>query len=204
MKISVGDLIFKDGRTSWNLIGNLIRTIQNNGIHPDNEYCPYHVGIVIEEAEDIKDIKVLNMFMPKIKIQTISKWLENSNINTVIRSYNGFIPDYKRRTMKNLMWAYYKAGVKYDFISVIGIGLKYLIMKKVNNKFVKWAIRWFWNDNVNHKVWLNCAELIWKIYASVGLVPVSFFPDYAMPINYYKSKQWTTVYRHYNFEYPRT
>lgn len=202
--IRVGDLVFKDGRTDWNLIGSLIRTVQNNGVHPDNKYCPYHVGIVIEEAEDIRDVKVLNMFIPKIKIQVLGKWLDNPNINTVIRTYRNFIPNYKRRQMQTLMKSFYKANIPYDWLSVIGIGLKYLILKKVNNGFVRWAIRYFWNDNINNKVWLNCAELIQNIYKKVGIFPVSNFPDYLMPTDFYFSKKFRTIFRYYNFKYPRT
>ena len=201
--IQIGDLVFVDRRTSDNFIGRIIRVVENNGIYPLDEFMPNHVGIVIEEAENVRDIKVIGAFPPGPKIQSLSYWLDNPNVNTCVRTFRDFIPLYQRYTMRRWMYKYYKDKIPYDILSLVGILLKYLILQKVNNKFINFLIRYIWNDNIQNRVYLNCAELTYKIYKSVGLSPISFFPDYAFPSDYYLSKRWRTIYHNYNYDYPR-
>lgn len=199
--IKIGDIVLLDGRSKWNLNGYLIRTVENNGIHPDKEFCPYHVGIVIDTAEDINEVKVLNVYFPKPKIHRLGYWLNNKDANIMVRTYRDFIPDYKVRAMKYYMKKYFKNKVPYDWLSIIGIGLKYFILKKIENKIIRFLIRYIWNDNIQKETWLNCAELIIYVYKSIGVFPISVFPDYAMPIDYLKSKRFRTIYRQFNHNY---
>lgn len=203
MKISIGDIMLVDGRSFWNVSGYIIREVENNGIYPTNIFSPNHVGIVIKTADKIENVRVLSAYPGKPLIQPLSYWLKQKDTNIVIRNYRDFIPDYQKRKMESWMYKYFKDKIPYDTLSILGIYAKYLILKNINNKIIKTVIRYLWNDNVQNIGYLNCAELIYKSYKSIGLMPISFFPDYILPSHYYISKRWRTIFRHHNYEYPR-
>lgn len=199
--LKFGDLVFTDDRGYWNILGRAIRMMQNGGKHPDNKFMPNHVGIIIKENDDINEIGIIQSAGWGVRIKKLGVWIENSQSNLLFRRYKK--PFTKIQKSRLLSWLKSKDGLFYDYPSIVATIVKYFVMEAFDNKFIKWIIK-RWKNPLDSPTRFICSELVfkaWKNCMGVIICP-SANPSDVSPYDEMRSKQFRTIGRYYNYDYP--
>lgn len=199
--IKLFDIVLMDDRNKWNIGAKAVRILSNGGKHPDNEYMPAHIGIVIEENDEINEIKVIQASIDGVKIKKLGLWASNKDCNLVVRRYKSTITDIQKRKLKS--WTYSKLGLGYDYLSFLFIFVRYILIDGVENPIIKKIIQHFPNF-LQNKLRYSCSEFVWEAWHNCLGVNIwtNIYPSDISPYDELRSKRFKTIGRHYNFEYP--
>lgn len=195
------DIVFMDDRNKWNIGAKAVRILSNGGKHPDNEFVPAHVGIVIEENENFHEVKVIQASLTGVRIKKLGLWSLNKDCNITVRRYRATITDVQKRKLK--AWTLSKLGLGYDYLSFLFIFIKYVLISGVENPIVKEVIKHFPNF-LQNKSRYSCSEYIWEAWKNCLGVNIwsNIYPSDISPLDELKSKQFKTIGRLYNYDYP--
>lgn len=199
-RLSLGDVVFIDGRAKWNIIGKTIRFIENGGKHPVDKFMPNHIGIVIESHDDIKECKIIQSAFVGVKIIALKHWSNNLKTNIIIKRCNRLKSEKRKKVLKK--WLLKQVGKKYDYPALAGILLRFVLLKTVENKLVKYFIRRMKNPLAS-KIKFTCSELVARAFKEAIRIYIFKHVDSAniTPYDIYKSKKIRTIAKIINFEY---
>lgn len=198
--LKFGDLIFVDSRSSLNILGRAIRIMEAGGVHPDGYFMPNHNGIVVEENEDIYQVKVIQSAILGVKVVPLGLWVSHRKCNIVATRYRGHFADYKKRQMK--VWLKTKIGLPYDYLSFLPILAKYFLLKCVENPIIRKIIKHLPNP-LDSKTRFICSELVFRAFQEVlgVIIWTDIHPSYVSPYDELRSKKFRTVGRYFNYDY---
>jgi hypothetical protein len=198
--LKFGDVVFIDGRSSKNWIGKAVRIVQRGGKHPDKEFCPNHIGVVIEENNDLNKVKVIQSAFVGVRIKELGLWTNHPKCNIEVKRYKGTFENWKRQRMKK--WLYAQDGKPYDYFSLIGIFARYLLLEMIEHKFVRYIIHNWLPNYFDSKIKFICSELIFRAYQLAGVILwTETNPGFVTPYDIYKTKKLRTIGRKFNYEY---
>jgi len=199
--IKLFDIIFMDDRNKWNIGAKAVRILENGGESPDNEFMPAHVGVVVEENDNIHEIKVIQASLTGVTIKPLKMWSLNKDCNITVRRYKEVITDIQRRRLKS--WLINKLGLGYDYLSFLFMLVRYLLISGVDNPIIKEFIKHYPNF-LQNKLKYSCSELIWEAWNNcIGVnIWTNIYPSDISPYDELRSKQFKTIGRYYNYDYP--
>jgi len=199
-KLEIGDVVFIDGRAKWNLIGKMIRFVENGGKHPTTKFMPNHIGTVIESYNDIKECKIIESSLVGVRIMPIKHWSNNSKTNIIIKRCNKLKSEKYKKVLKK--WLLKQVGKKYDYPALVGILLRFILLRIVKNKFFKFFIRRMKNPLAN-KIKFTCSELVARGFKEAIRIYIFKHVDPAniTPYDIFRSKKLKTIAKIINFEY---
>jgi len=199
--LKFGDVVFIDGRSWFNIIGRAIRTVQNGGKHPDHSFNPNHIGIVIEENENLHEVKIIQSAFLGVRIRRLGGWTQHPKCNITVKRYNDEFTDVQRRVMKT--WLKSKIGCWYDYPALAGIFIRYILLQMIENKIIAYFIKRLWKNPFDSKIRFICSEIVY--YAYLYSVHVAIWtethPSFITPYDEMRSKKFTTIGRYWNYQY---
>jgi len=201
-KLQFGDVVYIDDRSPHNLVGKIIRTLENGGKHPDKFFIPNHCGVVIESNENFHETKIIQSAYLGVRVKKLGRWSSHKYCNVIVKRYKWYFPDYKKRQMKG--WLEDKIGLPYDFLSLLPMLGKYYLLKIVENPIIKIFIRRLPNP-LDSKVKFICSELIFRAFFEILNIIIwsNCHPSDVTPYDEFRSKKFRVIARVMNFDYEK-
>ncbi len=200
--LKFGDLVLIDDRRWFNVLGYLIRFVENGGEHPDDIFMAHHLGFVVEENEELGKVKVWEASMIGVRISPLSLWMKKSKTNLEARRYVRRISDSQKKKFN--AWFEERKGFGYDFGALLGYLGRWIAIEVAENKFVKILIKFFFKKNpLQSKIRFHCSELYYSAFKEVIKVSLWREPcaSFVTPYDLQKSKKLKTIGKWYQFEY---
>jgi len=202
-KLQFGDIVFIDGRSSWNILGRAIRIVENGGKHPEDRFVPNHIGIVIETHNDINECKIIQSAFTGVKIKPLRLWAKHPKANIVIKRYRGAFEHWKRVRMER--WLLKQDGHPYDWGQAFAILGRYFLLELIENPRLKYFIKRIWQNPWDSKIKFICSELVHLAYLyHVESLWSATTPGFVTPWDLYRSKKLRTIVKILNCSYSKT
>lgn len=199
-KPKFGDVVFIDGREDWNVIGKMIRFLENGAKHPTDKFMPNHIGMIVEVHKEIEECKIIQSGWAGVKIISLKFWSNNSKTNIIVKRCNRPIFERRKRILKK--WLLRQVGKKYDYLALVNILIRFIILQIIDNKIIKYFIRHLPNF-LSSKIKFTCSELVARAFTEA--VGIHIFKDIdsanITPYDEYRSKKLRTIAKIINFEY---
>jgi hypothetical protein len=196
-----GDVIFIDGRSKWNIIGRAIRVVQTGGKHPDHTFNPNHIGIVIEENDNLHEVKVIQSAFLGVRIRKLGGWTKHPTCNITVKRYNRTLTDIQKRVM--MSWLKSQIGRWYDYPALLGIILRYILLKAIEHPVIKYFFKRLVRNPFDGKLRFICSELVYYafLYGTHESIWTETTPGFITPYDEFRSKKFTTIGRYWNYQY---
>lgn len=199
-KLRFGDVVFIDGRAPWNIVGKMIRFIENDAKHPYSLFMPNHVGIIIEAHDDIHECKIIQSAFIGVKIKKLELWSKHPQCNIIVKRCTR--PEFERRKRVLKRWLYKQVGKKYDYLALIGILIRFIALYIIENKIIRMIIAHLKNPLAS-RIKFTCSELVARAF--IEIIGIHIFKDISSdmitPYDEYKSKKLKIIAKVINFEY---
>lgn len=199
--LKVGDIIYIDGRSKWNLLGRAIRIIENGGKHPDNSFMPNHIGVVIETSNNLGEVKIIQSAFIGVRIKKLKLWVSHKNYNTVFKRFRGALPHWKLRKLK--MWFYSQDGAPYDWFALVPIFIRFILLEICKNKVIRFFLSKIWQNPFDSKIKFFCSELVYRGFECIGIIVSNEIPGFVTPYDIYKNKRFRTIDKLFNYKYKK-
>lgn len=197
--LNVLDIIFIDDRSIGNLVAKAVRYVECGGKYPTNNFAPNHCGVVVETNDNIHEVKIAQAQGNGVSVKPLKLWSKHSKVNIIVKRYNR---PFKGKRKKLLNWYLSKVGSKYDFVALVGILGRYLLLKHGKSMLIRWYCKHRRNP-FGSKIKFFCSEYIYKGFLEILRVHLwrDYHWTYITPLDLYKSKKLTTIAKHFNYKY---
>ena len=200
--LKFGDIIYIDDRSKLNLAAHIIRYIELGGKFPGKKFTPNHVMMVAEENPDINKVRCIQAYGNGVCYKDLGLWLKHSKVNTIVKRYNHTLTDKEKTKLHN--WYVQQLGKGYDWGCLIGIFIRYLLVKYATLGWLRRFLQRFKNP-FNARQRFICSEFICLTWLQIKIKLCPNCTDVAntTPYDVYQNKKFTEIYRNYNYSYMR-
>ena len=194
-----GDLIYVDDRSFWNLSAHVIRYVERGGKFSKNKFTPNHNMMVIEEHPNIDEVKIIQANWVGVNIKPLKLWLQHKKVNVIIKRYKRDLRHKSEEKMRT--WTLQQLGKGYDFGAIAGIYGRYLMLKYIKSKFIRWLLKGKRNPLSSKKRFI-CSEFMFLIYlrARIKLWKKSHYTN-VTPYDEFRNKNFYQIFKKSNYEY---
>ena len=194
-----GDVVFIDSRSPGNITAKMIRFIENGGKSSPDKFMPHHLGMIIEVHDELKECKIIQSGLGGVKIVAIKGWSNNPKTNIIVKRCNR--PRFERRKRILKKWLLKQVGKKYDYLACAGIIIRFIILKAMENRFVRYFISRLKNPLAS-RIKFTCSEFIARAFLAINIrIFKNIHPVNITPYDEYRSKKLRTVAKIINFQY---
>ncbi len=201
-KLKFGDIVFIDNRANWNILGKMVRFIENGGKHPKTHFMPNHVGIILEAHDDIGECKIIQAGYGGVKRRALKYWIQHPKTNIIVKRCYKQVFEGRKRVLKS--WLLRQEGKKYDFPALLGILLRWVLLTIIDNKLIIYFIRHLPNP-LSSKIKFTCSELVARAFKEA--IRISLFKNVSSgnitPYDEFRSKKIRTVAKIIQFQYEK-
>jgi len=197
--LHLADVIFIDDRSKFNFIAKAIRYVQYGGHYPIDKFNPNHIITVVKENEDINKVMVIQSAFMGVTIKPLKNWVNHPYCNIIIKRYS---KSFKGKKQKLVDWYFSKLGIGYDYFALLGIYMRYLLIKNSDSLIFKWYLNRIKNP-LNNKIRFYCSEIIYKGFLKILKDHLwrKYHWTFITPLDMFKSKKLTTIAKHFNYKY---
>ena len=199
--LKIGDVVFIDARMDWGNIGKYIQIIERGGLYPEQEFIPNYLGIVVEENEDLSQVKIIQASYLGVAITSLNKWIDQPKCNIIVKRYNDLFTDREKKQMKS--WLKSKLKVSYDFLQLFSIVVRGLLLTSCHYEAIKYFLERLVTNPLDSKIKFVSSELVFDAYLEILHISIwtEDNPGFVTPWDIFRSKSFRTILKYFNFDY---
>jgi len=199
--LKIGDIVFMDDRSKFNLAAKYIRYVELGGKNPGKNFVPNHIAEIRDENPNLNEIMLAQADYSGVKPKKLSIWLNNPNVNIIVKRYNRPLTENEKYILRT--WVIQQEGRGYDWTALLGIYLEYLLVKYSKSEWLKKIIKSLKNPFNIEKRFI-CSEYIFLSYLQIKISLYKHAQAANItPYDIFQNKRLKDVYSNTNYSYTK-